>query len=174
MYEISKEYLSRLLDQRGVKTNSAKSHAMVAIIECLDENSLNGLLASIKEDYAKMLEETKNLNTITQRRREILEQIQSFTQKVGELRRQETELKARIQNLKEEEAAARFEADLRGCRDEERSRLIAYEAAIRIGKAAYDIHIPDGAMPQILRSASNVAAGFVSKELKGNTHEPVL
>lgn len=103
MYEISKEYLSRLLDQRGVKTNSAKSHAMVAIIECLDENSLNGLLASIKEDYAKMQEETKILNTLTQKKREILEQIQLLIKKTGDLRMQEMGLKARIQSLAEEE-----------------------------------------------------------------------
>ena len=68
----------------------------------------------------------------------------------------------RIKALKEEEQTVQLEADLRGCLDEERSRLVAYEAAIRIGKAAYGDRIPSDAMNQILRSASNVAAGFVS------------
>ena len=68
--------------------------------------------------------------------------------------------------LKSEESAARFENELRGCREEERSRVLAYEAAIRIGKAAYGDHVPNDAMPQILRSASNVAAGAMTTSMQ--------
>ena len=49
MYEISKDYLNRLLEKSGVKLGSAKASAMASLIEILDANSLDGLITSIKE-----------------------------------------------------------------------------------------------------------------------------
>lgn len=162
MYEISKDYLSRLLEQSGVKLGGAKASAMTALIELLDENTLNGLLASIKEDYTAMQEAVKALEAVRQ-------EVQAYQARLAQLRSSEHSLRtqidglyASIDKLKSEESAARFENELRGCREEERSRVLAYEAAIRIGKAAYGDHVPNDAMPQILRSASNVAAGAMT------------
>lgn len=162
MYEISKDYLSRLLEQSGVKLGGAKASAMTALIELLDENTLNGLLASIKKDYTSMQEAVKALEAIRQ-------EVQAYQARLTQLRSSEHSLRtqidglyASIDKLKSEESTARFENELRGCREEERSRVLAYEAAIRIGKAAYSDHVPNDAMPQILRSASNVAAGAMT------------
>ena len=161
MYEISKDYLNRLLEKSGVKLGSAKASAMASLIEILDANSLDGLIASIKEDFEAMKEATKNLDRLQQEEQRCRERIRQLEHSEGSLRTQINKLNATIATLKEEESSARLEVELRGCMEEERSRLIAYEAAIRVGKAAFDGHIPSEAMSQILRSASNVAAGFV-------------
>ena len=161
MYEISREYLDRLLKESGVKLGGAKASAMVALIERLDTNALNGLLASIKEDYAAMLEATKKLSSLQQDVQEYNSRIRQLQHTIGTLRTQAQQLESRIKSLKDEEQTAQFEAELRGCREEERSRLVAYEAAIRIGKGAFSGSVSSDVMAQILRSASNVAAGFV-------------
>ena len=41
MYEYSRDYLNKLIAQSGVKMGTAKQGAMVAIIELLDENTLD-------------------------------------------------------------------------------------------------------------------------------------
>ena len=54
MYEYSRDYLNKLISQSGVKMGTAKQGAMVAIIELLDENRLDGLIKSIQADYNRM------------------------------------------------------------------------------------------------------------------------
>lgn len=161
MYEISKEYLDRLLKESGVKLGGAKASAMVAIIELLDANALDGLLASIKEDYGQMLEATKNLSNLRSQEQHSLWRVGQLEKEIASLHTQISQLEERIKSLKDEEQTAHFEAALRGCLEEERSRLVAYEAAIRIGKGAFSGSISSDVMEQIVRSASNVAAGFV-------------
>lgn len=161
MYEISKEYIERLLKESGVKLGGAKACAITTLVEMLDANSLDGLLASIRADYDAMKTATKNLDYLKQQEEYYQGRIGSCRRLLAQLETQAEQTEERIKALKEEEQTAQLEADLRGCLDEERSRLVAYEAAIRIGKAAYGDRIPSDAMNQILRSASNVAAGFV-------------
>lgn len=161
MYEISKGYLERLLKESGVKLGSAKASAMTALIELLDANALDGLLASIREDYDQMQAAVKNLSTLQSQESDRRWRIQQLDKQVVSLHEQIGKAEARIKKLKEEEQTAQFEADLRGCLEEERSRLVAYEAAIRIGKSAFSGSISSDVMAQIVRSASNVAAGFV-------------
>lgn len=168
MYDVSKEYIERLLKESGVKLGGAKACAITTLVEMLDANSLGGLLASIKEDYTAMQNATKSLSTLRQQEQHCEERIAQLQRTRASLNAQIWEAEKRVKALKEEEQTAQFEADLRGCREEERSRLIAYEAAIRIGKAAYGDRIPSDAMNQILRSASNVAAGFVPIPKKQN------
>ena len=57
MYEYSRDYLNKLITNSGVKMGTAKQGAMVSIIELLDENTLDGLIKSIKQDYNIMKEE---------------------------------------------------------------------------------------------------------------------
>ena len=57
MYEYSRDYLNKLITNSGVKMGTAKQAAMVAIIELIDENTLDGLIKSIKQDYNIMKEE---------------------------------------------------------------------------------------------------------------------
>ena len=57
MYEYSRDYLNKLITNSGVKMGTAKQGAMVSIIELLDENALDGLIKSIKQDYNIMKEE---------------------------------------------------------------------------------------------------------------------
>ena len=161
MYDISKEYIERLLKESGVKLGGAKACAITTLVEMLDANSLDGLLASIRADYDAMKTATKNLDYLKQQEEYYKGLVSSSYRQFKQLETQIEQAKKRIEALKEEERTAQLEADLRGCLDEERSRLVAYEAAIRIGKAAYGDRIPSDAMQQILRSASNVAAGFV-------------
>lgn len=174
MYEVSREYLNRLLEQSGVKLGGAKASAMAALIELLDANALDGLLASIRADYDTMKSATKNLDYLKQQEDFYQSRIGSARRLLAQLEEQAKQTERRIESLKEEEKTAQFEADLRGCREEERSRLIAYEAAIRIGKAAYGDRISSDAMSQILRSASNVAAGQpVSKPHGDHIDSPI-
>ena len=168
MYDVSKEYIERLLKESGVKLGGAKACAITTLVELLDANSLDGLLASIRADYDAMKTATKNLDDLKQQEDHYQNCIASTRRQLTQLETKVEQTQKRVKALKEEEQTAQFEADLRGCWEEERSRLIAYEAAIRIGKAAYGDRIPSDAMNQILRSASNVAAGFVPIPKKQN------
>lgn len=175
MYDVSKEYIERLLKESGVKLGGAKACAITTLVELLDANSLDGLLASIRADYDAMKAATKNLDYLKRQEDYYQNCIASTRRQLTQLETKVEQTQKRVKALKEEEQTEQFEADLRGCREEERSRLIAYEAAIRIGKAAYgDRSISSDAMNQILRSASNVAAGQpMSKPHGDNIESPI-
>lgn len=161
MYEFSKEYLERLIKESGVKLGGAKASAMVAIIELLDANALDGLLASIRRDFSALQDATKNLSILEMNERGAKYRVAQLERCISSLTEQKRQLETQIELLKDEEQTARFDADFRGCREEERSRLLAYEAAIMIGKNAFGDDVSSDVMEQIIRSASNVAAGFV-------------
>ena len=72
MYEYSRDYLNKLIAQSGVKMGTAKQAAMVAIIELLDENALDGLIKSIRDDYNRMKAElSQKDDAITDRKNKL-------------------------------------------------------------------------------------------------------
>ena len=139
MYEFSIGYLRKLIAQSGLKMGIAKQAAMVAIIELLDEKRLGGLIKSIQADYDSMVAEIGQKDIVIERR-------------VKELDR----LNIEIEQLREDIDKKRKYILVEGLLPEERSRLLAFDAAIRLLDDRYGRRGVDA--EQIIRSASNVAA----------------
>lgn len=154
MVETSVDYINRLLDENGVRCNSAaKRSAIISIIQHLDENKLNGLLESIREDYDKA--------------RELIKDGQLWQEEIDRMRVATNELRAEINTkreelyrLEKEGMQAIEEAKDKEILPEERSRLRAYEKAISIGEDALGNGSTSSQRMQVIRSAGIVAAGF--------------
>ena len=140
MYEFSIEYLRKLIAKSGLKMGIAKQAAMVAIIELLDEKRLDGLIKSIQADYESMVAEIGQKDTVIERR-------------VKELDR----LNIEIEQLREDIDKKRKFILVEGMLPEERSRVLAFNAAMKLAEERYG-HEADA--DQIIRSASNVAANW--------------
>lgn len=169
MTETTNDYLNRLIRESGVKPGSGKQAAMVEIIKLLDENSLNGLLASIKTDYERAMytiELSKELPATIEKYKKEEEKAREHREaaiierdkvqsEVFKLNREIRELRETIAELEEKRGKLEM-------LPEDLSRLLAYEAAIEIGKRAFDgKRIGNDEMKQIIRSASNVASNWV-------------
>ena len=141
MYEYSRDYLNKLIAQSGVKMGTAKQGAMVAIIELLDEKRLDGLIKSIQADYDSMVAEIGQKDI-------------AIEQRVKELDR----LNIEIEQLREDIDKKRKYILVEGLLPEERSRLLAFDAALRLLDDRYGRRGVDA--EQIIRSASNVAANW--------------
>ena len=140
MYEFSIKYLRKLIDQSGLKLGIAKQAAMVAIIELMDEKRLDGLIKSIQADYDSMVAEIGQKDIVIERR-------------VKELDR----LNIEIEQLREDIDKKRKYILVEGLLPEERSRVLAFNAAMKLAEERYG-HKAD--VDQIIRSASNVAANW--------------
>ena len=140
MYEFSIKYLRKLIDQSGLKLGIAKQAAMVAIIELLDEKRLDGLIKSIQAAYDSMVAEIGEKDIAIERR-------------VKELDR----LNIEIEQLREDIDKKRKFILVEGMLPEERSRVLAFNAAMKLAEERYG-HEADA--DQIIRSASNVAANW--------------
>ena len=154
MYEYSRDYLNKLIAQSGVKMGTAKQAAMVAIIELLDENILDGLIKSIRADYNSMKDELRWMTY------NIQEAKRSEIQKRGEVNALKEEVNAlnlEIERLVEDKDKKMQEMLCEGMLPEERSRVLAFNAAMKLAEERYG-HEADA--DQIIRSASNVAANW--------------
>ena len=140
MYEFSIEYLRKLIAKSGLKLGIAKQAAMVAIIELMDEKRLDGLIKSIQADYESMVAEIGQKDIVIERR-------------VKELDR----LNIEIEQLREDIDKKRKYILVEGMLPEERSRVLAFNAAMKLAEERYG-HEADA--DQIIRSASNVAANW--------------
>lgn len=140
MYEFSIGYLRKLIAESGLKMGIAKQAAMVAIIELLDEKRLDGLIKSIQADYDSMVAEIGQKDIVIERR-------------VKELDR----LNIEIEQLREDIDKKRKFILVEGMLPEERSRVLAFNAAMKLAEERYG-HEADA--DQIIRSASNVAANW--------------
>ena len=140
MYEYSIKYLRKLIDQSGLKLGIAKQAAMVAIIELMDEKRLDGLIKSIQADYDSMVAEIGQKDIVIE-------------QRVKELDR----LNIEIEQLREDIDKKRKFILVEGMLPEERSRVLAFNAAMKLAEERYG-HEADA--DQIIRSASNVAANW--------------
>lgn len=154
MYEYSLDYLNKLISQSGVKMGTAKRAAMVAIIELLDENTLDGLIKSIRADYNSMKDELRWLTY------NIQEAKRDEIQKRGEVNALKEEVNAltlEIERLREDKDEKMQEMLCEGLLPEERSRLLAFDAAMKLMEERYGRRAD---ADQIIRSASNVAANW--------------
>ena len=140
MYEFSIDYLRKLIAKSGLKIGIQKQAAMVAIIELLDEKRLDGLIKSIQADYDSMVAEIGQKDIVIERR-------------VKELDR----LNIEIEQLREDIDKKRKFIMVEGMLPEERSRVLAFNAAMKLAEERYG-HEADA--DQIIRSASNVAANW--------------
>ena len=141
MYEFSIDYLRKLIAKSGLKMGIAKQAAMVAIIELLDEKRLDGLIKSIQADYDSMVAEIGQKDIVIERR-------------VKELDR----LNFEIEQLREDIDKKKNDILVEGMLPEERSRVLAFNAALRLLDDRYGKRGVDA--EQIIRSASNVAANW--------------
>lgn len=140
MYEFSIDYLRKLIAKSGLKLGIAKQAAMVAIIELLDEKRLDGLIKSIQADYDSMVAEIGQKDIAIERR-------------VKELDR----LNFEIEQLREDIDKKRKFILVEGMLPEERSRVLAFNAAMKLAEERYGRRAD---ADQIIRSASNVAANW--------------
>ena len=140
MYEFSIKYLRKLIDQSGLKLGIAKQAAMVAIIELMDEKRLDGLIKSIQADYDSMVAEIGQKDIAIERR-------------VKELDR----LNIEIEQLREDIDKKRKFILVEGMLPEERSRVLAFNAAMKLMEELYGRRAD---ADQIIRSASNIAANW--------------
>ena len=154
MYEYSRDYLNKLIAQSGMKMGTAKRAAMVAIIELLDENALDGLIKSIRADYNSMKDELRWLTY------NIQEAKRAEIQKRGEVNALKEEVNAltlEIERLREDKDEKMQEMLCEGMLPEERSRVLAFNAAMKLMEERYGRRAD---ADQIIRSASNVAANW--------------
>ena len=155
MYEYSLDYLNKLIAQSGMKMGTAKRAAMVAIIELLDENVLDGLIKSIRADYNSMKDELRWLTY------NIQEAKRAEIQKRGEVNALKEEVNAltlEIERLREDKDEKMQEMLCEGMLPEERSRILAFNAAMKLMEERYGQRGMN--IDQIIRSASNVAANW--------------
>ena len=161
MYEDSKDYLNKLIAKSGVKMGTAKQAAMVAIIELLDENTLDGLIKSIQADYNSMKVELSQKDKVIDRSVEKLRWLTNSIQEAERAKIQKLEevkeLNIEIERLTEERNKKKMEMLCEGLLPEEKSRLLAFDAAIRLLDDRYGRRVD---ADQIIRSASNVAANW--------------
>lgn len=161
MYEYSRDYLNKLIAQSGVKMGTAKQGAMVAIIELLDENALDGLIKSIRDDYNSMQVELSQKDKVIDRSVEKLRWLTNSIQEAERAKIQKLEevkvLNLEIDRLVEEKDKKMQEMLCEGMLPEERSRVLAFNAAIKLMEDRYGRRAD---ADQIIRSASNVAANW--------------
>lgn len=161
MYEFSIDYLRKLIAKSGLKLGIAKQAAMVAIIELLDENSLDGLIKSIQADYNSMVAEIGQKNIAIDRRNKELDMLTGSIQRAEEEMRQKLEtikeLNLEIEQLREDKDKKRLDMLCEGMLPEERSRVLAFNAAMKLAEERYGY---EADADQIIRSASNVAANW--------------
>lgn len=161
MYEYSRDYLNKLITKSGVKMGTAKQGAMVAIIELLDENALDGLIKSILADYNSMKVELSQKDKVIDRSVEKLRWLTNSIQEAERAKIQKLEevkeLNLEIERLEEEKGKKRLEALCEGILPEEKSRVLAFNAAMKLMEERYGRRAD---ADQIIRSASNVAANW--------------
>ena len=161
MYEDSKDYLNKLIAQSGVKMGTAKQAAMVAIIELLDENALDGLIKSIQADYNRMKVELSQKDKVIDRSAEKLRWLTNSIQEAERAKIQKLEevkeLNLEIDRLVEERDKKKMDMLCEGLLPEEKSRLLAFDAAMKLMEERYGRRAD---ADQIIRSASNVAANW--------------
>ena len=161
MYEYSRDYLNKLIAQSGVKMGTAKQGAMVAIIELLDDNNLDGLIKSIRSDYNRMQEELsqkdKVIDRIVQKLRWLENSIQKAERDKIQKLEEVKELNLEIERLVEEKDKKKMEMLCEGLLPEEKSRILAFDAAMKLMEERYGRRAD---ADQIIRSASNVAANW--------------
>lgn len=172
MYEYSRDYLNKLIAQSGVKMGTAKQGAMVAIIELLDENALDGLIKSIRDDYNMMQvdlsQKDKVIDRIVQKLRWLENSIQKAERDKIQKLEEVKELNLEIERLVEEKDKKKMEMLCEGLLPEEKSRILAFDAAMKLMEERYGRRAD---ADQIIRSASNVAANWRHETEKGGTEK---
>ena len=161
MYEYSRDYLNKLIANSGVKMGTLKHSAMVAIIELLDENSLDGLIKSIQADYNRMKFELSQKDKAIAKQQVELSIMTSRVQEADAIVRGKYKtvdaLNIEIERLTEERDKKKMDMLCEGLLPEERSRLLAFDAAMKLMDERYGRRAD---ADQIIRSASNVAANW--------------
>lgn len=160
MYDLSRDYLAKLIGASGVKVGSAKQQAMVTIIELLDKNSLDGLLESIKADYMQMQSDKAESDLLRERITKMSVEAAQMQRKLRSLYDELARVSEEKQTVEKELSGMKREALIAGCCHEEESRVRAYKAALEIGMEAAGYPTYGTLLEQVIRSASSVAANW--------------
>ena len=176
--EESEEMLKKLIEKSGIKiSTSAKYAAVRDIIKLIDENSLDGLLESIRHDYeraksfltseadykARALKAAAACSSAEREHRSAEKTLAILREEIRSANKEWNDLREQIDKLK-------AEGQMLEMQPEERSRILAYQTALDIGKKFAEGNRVD--MTQVMRSASNVVGGFaVSQKQKSNASD---
>lgn len=174
MTDVSKEYLDRLIKASGIKMNSAKHQAMIAIIDQLDENSLGGLLESIREDYKHAVQMIKQLDSLKINVAGCNNELSILRSEINQLKFKRDKLADEVRTLQDKIIALEKEGNMLEMLPDERSRVLAYETAIGIGMKQIGKMLPsDDMIKQVIRSASNVAGrtGSIGARMNGGNSD---
>lgn len=162
----AREYLNALIRKSTISRTSATSAAVAEIITLLDGEQLDGLLSAMKRDC----NQANALKTEIAKLQEASARLYSYRNDMqnvcAEVREQKLQLDAEVKALTEKAEALKITVDLAEMLPDERSRLNAYKQALEMGvktakEAAVWAKIDNDVMAQIIRSAANVAAGFM-------------
>jgi chromosome segregation ATPase len=158
-------YINRLITASDAKIGAQKQAAMCEIIKLLDENSLNGLLASIQRDYdnAKQLAlaidvAKDNLSCLRIEKKHLSEQLEQLQVAISKRKEEFENL-----TLKKEQLSKAI--DIYEMTPEDRSRFNTYRLALKEGEEFCGGRTNNDLISQIVRSASNVATGFTGGAL---------
>lgn len=162
----AREYLNALIRKSTISRTSATSAAVAEIITLLDGEQLDGLLSAMRRDCNQQESLEKQITEL----KKIATRLNSYRDNVAavcsELEEQKSSLYAEVKALTEKAKSLKITADLAEMLPDERSRLNAYKQALEIGvktakEATTRAKIDDDVTAQIIRSAANVAAGFM-------------
>lgn len=158
-------YINRLITESDAKIGAQKQAAMCEIIKLLDENSLNGLLASIQRDYdvAKGIVDSIAIKQI--RLIELENDVKCSREQFKQLQADISKQKAELEDLKRKKEQLSETIDLYEMTPKDRSRLNTYKFALKTGEEFCGSRIDSDLRSQIVRSASNVATGFIGGAL---------
>lgn len=150
---ISTDYLRRLIAESGVKLGSAKASAMAAIIELLDENSLDGLLKSIRDDYDNALTLTKRIANMREEGFRLDCAKRRTQSEIEALQRQRDNLAQEVEALRNEVKKLDYEQRLGRCDYGAAGRLRAYKIAIDVALEKAPKPLTDRCYAAIVKSA---------------------
>lgn len=150
---ISTDYLRRLIAESGVKLGSAKASAMTAIISLLDQNSLDGLLESIRSDYDNALTLTKQATDMREECFLLCSEKRRTQSEIETLQYQRDNLAQEVEVLRNEKKKLDRECVIGKCGYGQAGMLRAYQIAIDIALEKAPRPLTDRCYAAIVRSA---------------------
>lgn len=150
---ISTDYLRRLIAESGVKLGSAKASAMAAIIELIDENSLGGLLKSIRDDYDVALNLAKQAADMREECYALCSEKRRTQSEIETLQHQRDNLAQEVEALRNEKKKLDYECLIGKCGYGQAGMLRAYQIAIDVALEKAPRPLTDRCYAAIVRSA---------------------
>ena len=170
----AREYINALIRKSTISRTSATSAAVAEIITLLDGEQLDGLLSAMKRDCAQANELRNKIEDLKKIASRLVSYRDNVADVCSELEEQKSSLDAEVKALTEKAESLKTTIALSEMLPEERSRLNAYAQSIETGVKTAQANsrlgkIDNDVMVQIIRSAANVAAGFMPQKKQGES-----